>query len=94
MLSVLLLLLFVSPVFSASAQQWMNRTIYQLLTDRFARPSSNPDPFGDCGDLNDYCGGTFQGIVEHIDYIADLGFDAIWISPIVENTPHGYHGYW
>jgi alpha-amylase len=23
-----------------------------------------------------------------------LGFDAIWISPIVENTEGGYHGYW
>ena len=23
-----------------------------------------------------------------------MGFDAIWISPIVENTDGGYHGYW
>ena len=23
-----------------------------------------------------------------------MGFDAIWISPIVDNTPGGYHGYW
>lgn len=23
-----------------------------------------------------------------------MGFDAIWISPIVKNTPGGYHGYW
>lgn len=23
-----------------------------------------------------------------------MGFDAIWISPVVENTPGGYHGYW
>jgi len=23
-----------------------------------------------------------------------LGFDAIWITPVVENTPGGYHGYW
>lgn len=22
------------------------------------------------------------------------GFDAIWISPVVTNTPGGYHGYW
>jgi len=32
--------------------------------------------------------------VKNLDYIQDLGFDAIWISPIVENTPGGYHGYW
>ena len=23
-----------------------------------------------------------------------MGFDAIWISPVIENTPNGYHGYW
>jgi len=23
-----------------------------------------------------------------------MGFDAIWISPVVVNTPGGYHGYW
>jgi glycosidase len=34
------------------------------------------------------------GIVNHLDYIQGMGFDAIWISPIVTNTPGGYHGYW
>lgn len=29
-----------------------------------------------------------------LDYIKGMGFDAIWISPIVDNTPGGYHGYW
>ena len=28
-----------------------------------------------------------------LDYINGMGFDAIWISPIVENTPGSYHGY-
>ena len=23
-----------------------------------------------------------------------MGFDAIMISPITENVPYGYHGYW
>ena len=23
-----------------------------------------------------------------------MGFNAIWISPIVANTANGYHGYW
>ena len=47
-----------------------------------------------CPNLSDYCGGNFQGIIEHLDYIQGMGFDAIWISPVVENTPQGYHGYW
>ena len=29
-----------------------------------------------------------------MQYIKDLGFDAIWISPVVDNTDQGYHGYW
>ncbi len=27
-------------------------------------------------------------------YITNLGFDAIWISPAVDNYDNGYHGYW
>ena len=23
-----------------------------------------------------------------------MGFDAIWISPVVDNTDNGFHGYW
>ena len=69
---------------------WKQRTVYQLLTDRFAR--ANGDTSG-C-DLHNYCGGTYDGIVQHLDYIKDLGFDAIWISPVVDNLDGGYHGYW
>jgi len=29
-----------------------------------------------------------------LDYIQALGFDAIWISPLVDNAKGGYHGYW
>lgn len=38
-----------------------------------------------------------QGIVNHLDYISGMGFNAIWISPIPAqvNSPNaGYHGYW
>jgi len=76
---------------AGSIDDWRQRTIYQLLTDRFARGSGDNSP---CNDLHNYCGGTFSGIKNHLDYIAGLGFDAIWISPIVVNTPGGYHGYW
>jgi alpha-amylase len=23
-----------------------------------------------------------------------MGFDAIWISPVIDNYDNGYHGYW
>ena len=72
-----------------------------MFTDRFGGGT------GSCGNLQNYCGGTWQGIIEHLDYIQGMGFDAIWISPIPENYPGkkiyfdcylhitgGYHGYW
>jgi alpha-amylase len=37
---------------------------------------------------------TVVGIISKLDYIAGMGFDAIWISPMTANTPDGYHGYW
>ena len=64
----------------------------QILTDRFAK--SGGDANAPCGDLSDYCGGTFQGILDKLDYIQGLGANAIWISPIPEQTDKGYHGYW
>eukprot|EP01087_Luapelamoeba_hula_P014243 TRINITY_DN4146_c0_g1_i1.p1 TRINITY_DN4146_c0_g1~~TRINITY_DN4146_c0_g1_i1.p1 ORF type:complete len:469 (+),score=44.45 TRINITY_DN4146_c0_g1_i1:66-1472(+) len=76
---------------AATPAQWQSRTIYQLLTDRFAKST---DTTAGCPNLSDYCGGTFQGIINHLDYIQGMGFDAIWISPIPTNTPGGYHGYW
>lgn len=69
--------------------EWKTRVVYQLLTDRFARSDG-----GESGcDLSNYCGGTFQGITNNLDYITSMGFNAIWISPVVENTDRGYHGY-
>jgi alpha-amylase len=69
---------------------WRNAVVYQLLTDRFARSDGSSAP---CADWDDYCGGTWQGIVDHLDYIKGLGVDAIWISPVMKAAPKNYHGY-
>jgi glycosidase len=75
-------------------------SIYFLLTTRFF--DGDPD--------NNYYNrdrlvvgdptwrGDFKGLIERLDYLKDdLGFTAIWITPIVENRSgldyHGYHGY-
>lgn len=39
-----------------------------------------------------YLGGDFRGIVDHADYIADMGFTAVWITPIVENPDEAFTG--
>lgn len=78
-------------VHARTPEEWRSRRIYQILTDRFARSDGSTEP---CPDLGKYCGGTWKGIMNHLDYIQGMGFNAIWISPIQENGPGGYHGYW
>ena len=39
-----------------------------------------------------YCGGTYKGVINKLDYIQNMGFDAIWISPIVANVGNTSYG--
>jgi len=102
---------FVSSL-AASANDWRSRSIYQvsrirsfpsiysprghqLVTDRFA--TDGPGPTCNTEDRK-YCGGTYRGIINYLDYIQNMGFDAIWISPVVATFEgssaygEGYHG--
>ena len=75
--------------------------IYLIMPDRFA----NGDPTNDSHpDLHEQSnrkdpwgrhGGDLQGIIDHLDYIAQLGVTAIWNTPVLEdNDPKGsYHMY-
>ena len=40
-------------------------------------------------------GGDIQGIIDHLDYISDMGFTSIWSTPMLENNMEkgSYHGY-
>ena len=90
MLVVSMLGLMMTITEGRTTAEWKTRTVYQLLTDRFASPSGSGCPNG----LSDYCGGTFKAAVDELAYVQGMGFDAVWISPIPTNTPQGYHGYW
>ena len=87
-ITFLLFVLLSTYITSKTKDEWKTRSIYQILTDRFARTSDT----GSCT-LSQYCGGNYQGIINHLDYIQGMGFNAIWISPIVENYAGSYHGY-
>lgn len=76
------LLYFTSFISAADTSAWRSRSIYFVLTDRIARSSSDTGG-GSCSDLGNYCGGTFKGLESKLDYIKGLGFDAIWITPVV-----------
>ncbi|MGB5720542.1 MAG: alpha-amylase family glycosyl hydrolase, partial [Woeseiaceae bacterium] len=39
-----------------------------------------------------YLGGDFRGVLDNADYIADMGFTAIWLTPIVDNPDEAFTG--
>jgi glycosidase len=64
-----------------------NIRIYHLLIDRFNGGWQVPPK-----SENKFCGGNLQGVIEKLDYIKDLGFNAIMLSPIFKSANyHGYH---
>ncbi|MEA4813129.1 MAG: alpha-amylase family glycosyl hydrolase [Anaerolineaceae bacterium] len=63
--------------------------IYQIFVDRF-----NPGERGQWlqkDDLRQPMGGTLRGIIEKLPYIADMGFNCLWLTPIFASPSH--HGY-
>jgi glycosidase len=72
--------------------------IYLILPDRFADGNtSNDDPavsFGlyDRTNPHKYHGGDFQGIIDHLPYLKDLGVTTIWMTPIYDNYNGQYSG--
>ena len=75
--------------------------IYLIMPDRFANGDPTNDNTPDTDDkadrekLTGRHGGDIKGIMDHLDYIADLGATAIWNTPLLEdNEPReSYHGY-
>ena len=96
---LLFLFYFIQSVHTAPKDQWRTRSIYQVMIDRFARTDGNTS-FPCNVTARIYCGGTWKGLRNNLDYIQGMGFDAIWISPISQNIQgmtgdgEGYTGYW
>lgn len=68
--------------------------IYLAMTDRFANGDpANDDPAVSPGLLNrakprDYHGGDFQGVMNHLPYLRELGITALWLTPWYDNVNH------
>lgn len=95
---------------TATPFTWDNATIYFMMTDRF----NNGDESNDFVHPDDsapapyrgFMGGDIKGITQKINegYFDELGVDAIWMTPIVEQitgsvdegtgTSYPFHGYW
>jgi len=89
---------------------WEAANMYFLLTDRFYNGNQNNDinynRSKETANLRGFEGGDLQGIKQKIEegYFTDLGVNAIWLTPVVEQIhgavdegtglTYGYHGYW
>lgn len=90
--------------------EWKGANLYFLLTDRFYNGDLSNDNLlnrnENTGVLRGFMGGDIKGITKKIEegYFTDLGINAIWFTPVVEQihdavdegtgNTYGFHGYW
>jgi len=77
---------------------WLQKAvIYQIFPDRFNKgnPKLDPEETLDWGDKPDHYslfGGDLEGIIQKLDYLNDLGINAIYLTPIFESdSNHKYN---
>jgi neopullulanase len=80
--------------------EWVRDAVfYQIFPDRFASSArvhkpNKLQPWGATPTLHGFQGGDLLGVVEHLDYLQDLGVNAIYFTPIFASTAnHRYHTY-
>ena len=78
--------------------EWLKRAVvYNIFPDSFAsgkrqlRGTSSELPWGYGLTLKSRLGGTIRGITDNLDYIAEMGFNCLYINPIF--TAGEYHKY-
>ncbi|MFI3245182.1 MAG: alpha-amylase family glycosyl hydrolase [Ferrimonas sp.] len=92
------------PSYYGTLHPFAARAIYFVLTDRFVDgdPSNNfteqnsfdipillkPNHPANVG----YQGGDFKGLLNNADYVADMGFGAVWLTPIIDNPAAAFPG--
>lgn len=79
---------------------WVKSAIfYQIFPDRFAKGKYKPLPYNVSFEawetpptLQGYKGGNLWGAIEQLDYLKDLGINAIYFTPIFQSASnHRYH---
>ena len=82
--------------------EWVKHAVfYQIFPDRFARsqriahpPGIQFKPWGAPPKEQGFQGGDLLGIVDKLDYLQDLGINAIYLNPIFASASnHRYHTY-
>ena len=79
--------------------EWVKKTIwYQIFPERFDNGDKSNDPVGtlpwgskEHPDREDFFGGDLQGVIDHLDYLVDLGINGIYFCPVFK--AHSNHKY-
>ncbi|CAK9090085.1 unnamed protein product [Durusdinium trenchii] len=83
-----------ADAYTARKPSIAGKSVYFLVTDRFARSGANKENYTYC-DLatsadplqpggGAWCNGTLQGVIDQLDYIQGMAFDCVWITPVVK----------
>lgn len=93
LVSMILAVLFMSS-HTVSAEENTYDRIYMITVDRFLNNNTSND-IGVTADGDPYYpyGGDFDGIVPYLEYIKDMGFNTIMLSPVAERGEDDYLGY-
>ncbi len=87
-------------------RDWSSGLMYYVFVDRFANADTSRDVSeGTSADSTDYLGGDWQGVIDKLDYLDELGVTVIWLTAPQDNAEgawdgscetsySGYHGYW
>ncbi|WP_438424331.1 glycoside hydrolase family 13 protein [Aquimarina macrocephali] len=75
--------------------------MYLIMPDRFANGNPENDSHKDTVEKADRSnpggrhGGDIQGVIDHLDYLKDLGVTALWSTPLLEDneSTYSYHTY-
>jgi glycosidase len=89
---------FVNSIDIFNAPSWVKDTVwYQIFPERFGNGNPAIDPEGtlEWGNADptptNFFGGDLQGVIDHIDYLKDLGITGIYFTPIFK--AHSNHKY-
>ena len=84
-----------SYAYTPSPEQWRDKNIYQLFTDRFStdgvdrlagyKPAWTSDGKAYPYNRNFHHGGSWKGLQQQLDYIAGMGVTTLWISGVQQN---------
>jgi cyclomaltodextrin glucanotransferase len=94
--------------FYGTLEPFAAEAVYFVVTDRFVNGDAGNDhrdqggahptfdiPLPECDGVSaniGYLGGDFRGLLDNADYIREMGFTSVWITPIADNPDQAFTG--